>query len=424
MDGVGGALLEVDVAALSYDQQLDHLLALEQLAAQVTAASVRTLAALETGGVPGQSPSLAGKQLVREEVACLLTISPWMAAARLHDAAYLVQNLPATVAQLETGQTSYWHARALLDTVHGLPADVTAQILERVQDKATTQTVTEFRQTLKRTLARVDPQTFEARHKKAAAKRGVWLRPAQDGMAWINACTSATDATALFTSLTNLAAKPSPVPLGSEPDPRSADNRRIDALVDLVLAAELAAEASGQHLPAKQGRRPGVQVSVALSTLAGLDFQPGELLGYGPIPASLALQIAFDPTGTWRRLITDDTGRALDFPMTSYRPPTDLRDYILARDRTCRFPGCNCLSRNCDIDHHHDHAHGGTTSADNLGPLCARTHQVKHDAGWHVHRTPNGTTHWKSPTGRRYQKPPDLHPTDHTLPTAPDPPPF
>jgi hypothetical protein len=81
-----------------------------------------------------------------------------------------------------------------------------------------------------------------------------------------------------------------------------------------------------------------VQVIVALSTLLGVDEQPGELDGYGPIPAGLARLLAADPTGTRRRLITDPLGRLVDSGRTRYRPPSDLADYVRAGDRTCQVP--------------------------------------------------------------------------------------
>jgi hypothetical protein len=45
--------------------------------------------------------------------------------------------------------------------------------------------------------------------------------------------------------------------------------------------------------------RPTVNVTVALSTLLGLDAQPGELDGYGPIPAEPALRMAGEQGATW-----------------------------------------------------------------------------------------------------------------------------
>jgi hypothetical protein len=76
---------------------------------------------------------------------------------------------------------------------------------------------------------------------------------------------------------------------------RTADQRRAHALVDLCLR-----RAGDGEQTMQQGRKPSVQVSAALSTLLGLDEQPGDLDGYGPIPAELARRLAADPTGTWR----------------------------------------------------------------------------------------------------------------------------
>jgi hypothetical protein len=164
-------------------------------------------------------------------------------------------------------------------------------------------------------------------------------------------------------------------------------------------------------------------VTVALSTLLGLDDQPGELDRFGPIPASVARRIAADPTGTWRRLVTDEHGQLIDHGRTTYRPPADLRQYVIARDQTCRFPGCQRSARRCDIDHIHDFATGGHTDATNLHPLCQRDHNCKHDAGWHAQRLPDGDTRWTSPSGRSYVKPAPELPQDTTT-TRRDEPPF
>jgi hypothetical protein len=49
--------------------------------------------------------------------------------------------------------------------------------------------------------------------------------------------------------------------------------------------------------------------------------QPGELDGHGTIPATLARALVADPTGTWRRLLTDDHQRLIDVSAHTYRPP-------------------------------------------------------------------------------------------------------
>ncbi|MGH8859944.1 MAG: HNH endonuclease signature motif containing protein [Jatrophihabitantaceae bacterium] len=97
----------------------------------------------------------------------------------------------------------------------------------------------------------------------------------------------------------------------------------------------------------------------------------------------------------------------------------------LARDRTCRGIGCHRQARRCELDHVQDWQTGGATSAANLIPSCGRDHHLKHDAGWNVHRHPDGTISWTSPHGRTYDKPPETYPIDttgSTVSTDADPP--
>ena len=142
-------------------------------------------------------------------------------------------------------------------------------------------------------------------------------------------------------------------------------------------------------LAVAKGRRqvgPSVQVTIAASTLLGLDDQPGELAGHGPIPSSLARAVAADPTGTWRRLITDDQGTLIDYGRRRYRPTKPLERFVRARDRECQFPGCHRGATRCEIDHRVAWADGGPTDADNLICLCTRHHHAKHEGGWTVAR--------------------------------------
>ena len=62
MAGSIEALLSVDAAALSLDDQLDHLVLLQELAARVSARTQRCLAAVADPGDP--------RNWIREEVAC------------------------------------------------------------------------------------------------------------------------------------------------------------------------------------------------------------------------------------------------------------------------------------------------------------------------------------------------------------------
>ena len=154
-------------------------------------------------------------------------------------------------------------------------------------------------------------------------------------------------------------------------------------------------------------RRPiAVHVTIPFATQIGLSDEPGELEGYGPIPAHVARALAAEGVWTWLR--TDPgTGELLQHGRTKYRPSAALADLITARDRTCRAPGCHRPARAGDIDHIVPFAAGGATAPDNLHALCTTHHLLKHRGHWSVQRQPDGATRWTGATRHHYVKPPE-----------------
>ncbi|SDS62686.1 HNH endonuclease signature motif containing protein [Jiangella sp. DSM 45060] len=154
-------------------------------------------------------------------------------------------------------------------------------------------------------------------------------------------------------------------------------------------------------------RRPVVvQVTVPFSTLIGLDDHPGELDGYGHITAAIARELAAAGVWTWLRT-EPGTGQLLDHGRARYRPTAALADFIVARDRTCRAPGCHRSARACDVDHAVPFETGGPTSPANCHALCTTHHLLKHHGGWSVTRHRDGSTRWRSPTGHHYIRAPE-----------------
>lgn len=163
--------------------------------------------------------------------------------------------------------------------------------------------------------------------------------------------------------------------------------------------------------------KPQIRVTVSADMLLGLDDSPGQLQGYGPIPADIAAQLATD--ATWQRLVTDPvTGILTDYSTTTYQPGKILRQAIAARDHTCCFLQCDRPAHWADLDHivpfdHHLDPAGqppgtpGQTRAQNLQPLCRAHHLAKTHHGWKVTRGPeSGVTTWTAPTGHTYTRPP------------------
>jgi hypothetical protein len=176
--------------------------------------------------------------------------------------------------------------------------------------------------------------------------------------------------------------------------------KRADALT--AIASAYLASSAEIVIP---HRRPiSVNVTIDLPTLLGLAENPGQLAGYGAIPASVARELAAD--GKWKRFITDpQTGNLLDYGRQSYEPPQALIDFLIARDRTCRFPGCRRSAALSDLDHAQSWESGGQTSAQNLGALCRRHHRLKTHNGWKVVSHVDGSCTWTSPLGKEFFTP-------------------
>jgi hypothetical protein len=418
---------------LTHAARVDRLVALEKLRSWVDAEQLGLLAVMAADPTPNSSLTAIAieKDWIREDVACALRLSAATVTDRLHLATTLTRRLPATLTALRDGDITVLHARVLAEATLPLDDEVTAEVQARVLPGAATQTRAEFRRVVHREVARVDARAVEERHRDAMAERRVVCTPGADGMAELWARLPADAAASLITALDALASDPTlpdPTEFGLPDqgiDCRTADQRRADALTLLanqVLHHGAATAVGVAGAGSWQGQRPSVQVTIALSTLLGLDQQPGELDRHGPIPVGLARRIAADPTGTWRRLITDDHGQLLDYGRHVYRPPANLRDHVITRDGTCRMPGCHRPARRSHLDHRQPWAESGQhgdTTADNLHALCGRHHRLKHDAGWTVTRAAGGATEWTAPTGHRYTKPAGQLPIDHTT----DPPP-
>ncbi len=102
-------------------------------------------------------------------------------------------------------------------------------------------------------------------------------------------------------------------------------------------------------------------------------------------------------------------GCAHDLAAAGYRPPPGLREYITARDLTCRFLTCRQPAWRGDLDHTIPWDKGGRTCTCNLGGLCRFHHRLKQHLGWTLTQIAPGIFTWTTPTGRRYTTAPDVH---------------
>ncbi len=85
-----------------------------------------------------------------------------------------------------------------------------------------------------------------------------------------------------------------------------------------------------------------------------------------------------------------------------YEVPDRLREQVALRDHTCVFPWCTRSARKIDADHVIPYAEGGTTSSDNIAPLCRRHHRLKTHSAWSYTMLEPGSFLWSSPHGYQF----------------------
>jgi len=404
-------LVAIDPKDLSASSRIDYLTALERQTAWLQALMQRAIIA-----VAGNEPSVASgddiffgvDEAEREDVSTALRLSAGTAQSRIDVARTLVNHLPNTCSALATGDISLAHANVIAKETaaairDGLTEFQIFEVEQRAIAHAEFHTPAQVANQVRTSLARIAPETFEDTVARARDTRRVSCYNDSDGMSTVVAILPAADAQVVMNAIESfirLASTDIENSYGSvgPSDVRSTDMKRADALT-AIAAASLTSSPVTPH------RRPiSINVTVDLPTLLGLAENPGQLAGYGAIPASVARELASD--GKWKRFITDpQTGNLLDYGRESYEPPQALKDFLIARDRTCRFPGCRRSAALSDLDHAQSWQDGGSTSPENLGALCRRHHRLKTHDGWNVTSHPDGSCTWISPHGKKFFTP-------------------
>jgi hypothetical protein len=397
-----GELIEINPRSLSSSGRIDYLSALDRQESWICALKQEALVAIagefadEDGGIFG-----CVDDEEREDVATALRLSPTTAQNRIDVARVLVGHLPNTISALSTGEISVAHATVIArETATAIKNGLSPESVFRVEQTALAHaefhTPGQVASKVKTTIAKLAPEDFEEIVDRARDSRRVTFYPEADGMATVIAILPAEDAQTVMKSIEAYIVKRDGED-AAEWSVLSADMKRADALT--AIASQALASMANDVQP---HRRPiTISVAIDLPTLLGLAENPGQLAGYGAIPASVARRLAAD--GNWQRFVSDPTtGNLLDFGREKYTPPQELVDYLLARDRVCRFPGCRRTGQSSDIDHAQSWETGGETNPANLGLLCRRHHRMKTHGGWSLESNPDGSCLWKSPKGKTF----------------------
>ena len=432
-------LVKIDPTNLRPSARVDYLAALEKQGAWLQALMQIAIVAV-AGSEPESDKGLYSNvdDPQREEIASTLNVAPITAQSRIDVARVLTQHLPATCSALANGEISSAQATVIAKESatllrRGIDPDQLKYLESTAIAYAEFHTPAQVTNKVRSIVAKMEPVEFEVAVAQASEGRRVTFTPQPHGMAQIMALLPAVEAQTVWLAIDKLArankdkdliniarisrsvsiddgsvsredssvstesASPTEF-ITANIEPLTLDQLRADALATI---AEKFLAASGEENLA-HGRPVTLNLTLDLPTFLGLNENPGVLAGYGEIPASAARLLASD--AKWRRFITDPfTGNLLDYGRLTYQPPQPLIDFIVARDRRCRFPGCRQPARVCDIDHAIPWEEGGKTSKENLGLLCRRHHRMKTHGGWKLVSYADGSCEWSSPTGNVFK---------------------
>ena len=365
------AICEDDLAALTRG--------LDSVGRLATAQGMRVAAEAASRGVPARAGHARLEHWVREQVP---TMSPRVAAAQARRAERLFNSavtadLDPTRSALLAGEVSADQADLIATTIEALtppqvPAEVVpAETLAAAQVFLLEQ-ASHFDPTALRRLAdylrlRLDPDADDRLAKNEDAQqqhRGLTIIPTASGMVQLDGLLTARAGAALRTAI-DAASAPRPA-ADDTPDPRSATQRRHDALHHLaerVIATD--------QLPSTHGSAYRIVVHVDAQGSAEL------------VDGTEISQTTLDEVSCTAELVpvtvaTD--GTPLDVGRTQRLFTARQRLALAVRDRGCTYPSCGAPVEWCDAHHLTPWEAGGRTDLDNAALVCGRHHR-------HVHRT-------------------------------------
>ncbi len=324
----------------------------------------------------------AALRLTRRSAECHLMLA--------HD---LVERLPRVWTMLGRGEIDLPRARVIIDQTRHLDEPTARLVTDQVAGQAASLTTGQLRARIARLVFSVDPESARERYEQGLADRRVTAEANDDGTADLYGLhLNPADANAAMRKINRLARA-----ARSSGDDRTMDQLRADVFLDLL-------NGRNQH---HARDRAVVDIQVDLTTLTGLDEQPGTIPGWGPVISDIARRVVTEqPESEWRVTVTGGEGEVVWNGTTRRRPTHTQRRNIETRNPTCVFPGCRMPADQCDIDHHRAWVDGGATLEPNLGPLCRHDHVGKH-RGWKLEQTRPGTYQWTSPLGHVYTVGPD-----------------
>jgi hypothetical protein len=358
---------------------LDRLHAHQQRLAAMQAALVRELEVL---GVPGRHGATSTLAWLRTRY----RISPGAAKRMVTLAQTTGDRAPAVTSALAAGSINAEQATVIAEMVAEVPAGVRAQAEEHLLGAAKTFGPHDLGRLGERILEHIAPELVEQQalsaleraERAAHEKRELHVTDiAGTSRVRVHGLLDREGAAHLRAALDPLSA---PRPTEDGPDPRTAPQRRADALVEVCQLVNTCGE-----LPENGGDRPQVVVTIDYQQLCdGVRTRrgAGTLDNGTQLSPATVRRIACD--AELLPVVLNGASQVLNVGRERRSVSGAVRRALVVRDKGCAFPACGRPPRWCHGHHIQHWADGGETSLENSVMLCPQHHRLIHHSDWTV----------------------------------------
>lgn len=415
-----------DAASLTPIQRRQRLVSLRQAIDRLEVTFDQTVAASDAAG-DGQL--LDGATSTAAWLRHTLRMAPRETSAHVHTARALahIESTDPVVGALRDGAISYGHLRSIAATLNeldelagpahaGTPYPLHPQHAEAVTllvDLAAQVDPAQLRAASRHLRYVLDPERGKSDYQRQARARRATFAPLLDGTWRLDMLTTAEGGVLLQQLFTATAA-----PTSSD-DPRTATQRRHDALLDALQAA-----AQSDQLPVFGGLSPRILVTTSPETFLPIGpcfdmsttspaaapsndeaaahpqhadhdlshsvrptanesaarWRPASFPDGNAVPGPLFDQLSCNPTLV--RVVQERSGIVLDVGRAQRFFTPRQRIALWVRDRGCRFPGCSAPWTHAH--HIQPWQQGGSTDLVNGLLLCSHHHRSVHEGTWTV----------------------------------------
>jgi hypothetical protein len=291
-----------------------------------------------------------------------------------------IQNMPESHQSLLEGEIGYAHLAHIARTAVAIEESGTNKRFDETPllEKARELPVGRFIDFCHHMRHAGDPAGYAAEEAAKVELRSLTLKKGEGGMVWLRGVLDPEGAAVFRTAIEALARR------NGKGDDRTHERRFADA------AVELAAHSLDHALvPQHNGVRPHLNVNTTLETLLKLTGAPAADLEFSlPISAEAVERLACDCSVT--RILLGSDSAVIDVGRARRVVTPSQRRALKARDKGCRWPGCD-RPATWSEGHHLDHwIRGGRSDLANFVLLCHRHHWMAHEGKWQVVKTDAG----------------------------------